>query len=182
MHNLNNRGKTGQSFGDPMSKEQLTETNFWIIEAAYKDNIVGDVSADDDLDEMDSSFEPRIELKLEDVETGGQFMASLSEQDVRSIAGIGRLLTTKEMIDFARELEARENPVRLLCLPDDEEVTADMILARPPKSVARPTASRNVDPSLAQPLRQTAGGERFAFDPTKNNSARRSSRRKRQSV
>lgn len=128
---------------DNNSTEGYQERTCFIRDAKHHE----DLGNDDE-----PGYSQSVRLSLEDEKTGRLFCIDLSEADVRRIAHLDYELNAKEMIKYAAILRDWEQPVKMLCPPNGQKVTTDMLL--------NTRASEN--PELGKPNR-TADVKRFGF-------------------
>jgi hypothetical protein len=90
--------------------------------------ILDAVLKEDDGTEDEPTIVQFIWLQLQDVKSERVYTAVLSLDDIKELTKMDRYLEGRELINFSIALKNREHPLSLIFNPDDEEITADMIM------------------------------------------------------
>jgi hypothetical protein len=90
--------------------------------------ILDAVLKEDDGTEDEPTIVQFIWLQLQDVKSERVYTAVLSLDDIKDLTKMDRYLEGRELINFSIALKNREHPLSLIFNPDDEEITADMIM------------------------------------------------------
>lgn len=92
-----------------------------------------DAKFEESIPEEGDTYDPYIEIwyritRSDDPEDVGlTFKSVLFEEDLRDIVGMNRMLGSKEMINFTKQLNNRVDPFKMIVDTDQELVSADMI-------------------------------------------------------
>lgn len=101
------------------------------------------------------TYNQHVQLLLQDVETGGTFVAPLSQQDLQDLSGLNFELHSKELIEIAEWLRDFEGDVRLMVPKKGNTIDKDLLLNTP-------AALQSEQPSF-----RSAAIKRFKFDKEK---------------
>lgn len=85
--------------------DNLKEIWCVILDAEYKENLGTATSP---------TFRNGIFLRLQELKTNEIFTSHLTSQEVQAITGLSAAMSSKQLIEFARNLRERENPIRML--------------------------------------------------------------------
>jgi hypothetical protein len=100
-------------------KQNLQERMVKIIDAVVKE--------DEGTEEI-PVVKKTLWLVLQDVETQAIFQSPLSLEDIKEITGMSRTLQGRELYNFATNLRARVEPIKLIVDLNQAEVSPEQIM------------------------------------------------------
>lgn len=112
--------------------------------------ILRDARFAENIPEEGTTYDPYVEIIYEITKSdephdvGLAFKSTLFEEEIRDLVGLSRVLSSKEMVYFVKQLNQRTEPFRMVVDTDNELVSAELLmLDRVPKPKPKPKSKKN---------------------------------------